>query len=181
MSVNYPSTESAPGPGDPIPAFEAAAVLTPTMIVPPEWIDYNGHMNVAYYTRAFDVSSEHIFGPILGVGEAFAKRDRMGPMILQQTLHYIGELLEGEAFHCAYRLLDWDAKRLHFYGEMIKDSDGSLCAVSESLSINVDLDARRSVAYPDWAQARIRALGESQAGLPRPERAGAAIGIRRKG
>ncbi|NJN47440.1 MAG: thioesterase-like protein, partial [Candidatus Competibacteraceae bacterium] len=23
-------------------------------VVPPEWIDYNGHMNVAYYVLAFD-------------------------------------------------------------------------------------------------------------------------------
>ena len=25
-----------------------------------EWIDYNGHMNVAYYTLAFDLSLIHI-------------------------------------------------------------------------------------------------------------------------
>ena len=26
----------------------------PTLTVLPEWIDYNGHMNVAYYVLAFD-------------------------------------------------------------------------------------------------------------------------------
>ena len=32
----------------------------------------------------------------LGVGEALARELRMGPMVVQQTIHYIGELLEGE-------------------------------------------------------------------------------------
>ena len=31
--------------------YEAAPIRTRARKVPPEWIDYNGHMNVAYYTK----------------------------------------------------------------------------------------------------------------------------------
>ncbi len=165
----------------PVPQFDAAPVRTLPMTVPPEWIDYNGHMNVAYYTMAFDKSSDQIFNDVLGVGEEYATKLRMGPYVIQQQLHYIAEILEGESFYCAYQLLDWDAKRMHFFGEMRKASDHSLCATSETLGMNVDLVARRSTPYPDWAQARIRALGEAHSKLGRPERAGAVIGIRRWG
>lgn len=165
----------------PIPEFEAAPLKTPAMTVPPEWIDYNGHMNVAYYTMAFDKSSDRIFDDVLGVGEEYAAKLRMGPYVIQQMIHYVGELLEGESFYCEYQLLDCDPKKMHFYGEMRKVSDGTLCATSETLTVNVDLEARRSAPYPDWAWARIQALHAAHQALPRPDRAGASVGIRRKG
>ena len=30
-------------------------------VVKPEWIDYNGHMNVAYYLLAFDLSGDELW------------------------------------------------------------------------------------------------------------------------
>lgn len=164
----------------PIPEFAAAPLACPPATVPAAWIDYNGHMNVAYYSMAFDKSSDHVFNEDLGIGEHYARTLRMGPMILQQMLHYVGELLEGEAFQVHMQLLEWDAKKVHFYSEMRKVSDNSLCAISESLSLNVDLTARRAAPYPDWALARIEALGRAHAALPRPERAGASISLRRR-
>ena len=165
----------------PIPTFETAPLATPEMRVPPEWIDYNGHMNVAYYSMAFDKSSDVIFDEVLGVGGAYAEQLKMGPMILQQQIHFVGELLEGERFQCFWQLLDWDAKRLHFFGEMKNLEDGSTAAYTETMGMNVDLVKRRSAPYPDWALARIEALGKAHAPLPRPELAGSGIGIRRKG
>lgn len=165
----------------PIPEFEAAPLATPVMRVPPEWIDYNGHMNVAYYSMAFDKSSDTIFDDVLGIGGDYAKQLKMGPMILQQQIHFVGELLEGERFQCFWQLLDWDAKRLHFFGEMRNLEDGSVAALTETMGMNVDLVARRSAPYPDWAFARIEALGRAHASLPRPPQAGSVIGIRRKG
>ena len=82
---------------------------------------------------------------------------------------------------CAWQLLDWDEKRLHFFGEMRNVEDGSIAAYTETLGMNVDLVKRKSAPYPDWALARIRAMGEAHAQLPRPPLAGAVIGIRRKG
>lgn len=173
-------TATAPSFVPPAPEFRPGPLKCPVMAVPPEWIDYNGHMNVCYYTMAFDKSSDHVFDDLLGIGADSARELKMGPMILQQTLHYIGELLEGEEFRCHLRLLDHDAKKLHIYSEMRKTSDDSLCAISESISLNVDLKERRAMPYPDWAFERIEALFAAQRDLPWPERAGASISIRRR-
>ena len=39
-----------------------------------EWIDYNGHMNVAYYTLAFDNSLDDFLETILEIGPTFVKK-----------------------------------------------------------------------------------------------------------
>jgi len=159
--------------------LESAPIRTRTRTVPPEWIDYNGHMNLAYYAMAFDQLSDEIFDA-LGVGASLARDSRMGPMALQTQVHYLGELLEGEAFACDFQVLDADAKRMHFFMTMIKPETGEVAATFESLTMNVDLEARRSAPYPDWAQARIEQLRALHATLPRPAQAGARIGIRRR-
>ena len=160
--------------------FDAAPIRTRTRQVPAEWIDYNGHMNVAYYTMAFDQAADEMFDGILGIGEAMARDDRMGPMALQTQIHYLGELVEGESFYCEIQLLDADHKRIHFFMTMFNATTGEPAATYESLGMNVDLEARRSAPYPDWAYARLERLRAAHAGLERPALAGNRLGIRRK-
>ena len=171
---------AVPAWAGPEPEFDGGPLVSPPREVPAEWIDYNGHMNVAYYTMAFDKCSDVVFDEVIGMGEAAARELRMGPMVVAQTIHYVGELLEGESFLCRMQLLDWGPKQIHFFSEMVKAADGALCATSETLTLNVDLEARRTTPYPDWAQARLARLHAAQAGLARPAQAGAVVGIRRK-
>ncbi|MDH3666285.1 MAG: thioesterase family protein [Paracoccaceae bacterium] len=159
-------------------AYEKAPIRTTTRHVPPEWIDYNGHMNVAYYTMAFDQAADEIFEGVLKIGENLVREHRMGPMALQTQIHYLGELLEGGAFHCEFQVLDADPKRVHFFMTMINGETGQPAATYESLTMNVDLEARRSAPYPDAAQERIQRLTAAHAGLPRPAQAGNRLGIR---
>lgn len=160
--------------------FAAKPIRTASRTVPPEWIDYNGHMNVAYYTLAFDKAMDEVLER-LGIGPSFVTEAGMGPMALATQIHYLAELVEGEEFACDFQLLDADAKRIHSFLTMRKTATGEPAATYETLTANVDLAARRSAAYPDWAQRRIRRLLEAHARLPRPPQAGAGIGIRRKG
>lgn len=158
----------------------AAPIRTRPRRVPPEWIDYNGHMNVAYYTRAFDQSLDQIFDEILGIGEPLVREARMGPMALQSQTHYLAELVEGDEFACDFQILDADHKRIHFFVTMINLATGAEAATYESLTMNVDLEARRSAPYPNRAMDRIERLRAAQAALPRPRLAGNPLGIRRK-
>ncbi len=158
-------------------AFDKVPWQAPEMEVLPEWIDYNGHMNVAYYTVAFDRSLDALL-EVLDCGMQATKTRGTGPYALQSQYLYLNELLEGERFHCAFQLLDHDAKRLHLWGE-ITGPGGKLAAQFETLVMNVDLTARRSTAFHEEAAAQIARLAEAHGGLPRPERAGTVIGIRR--
>ena len=160
--------------------YEAAPIRTRARKVPPKWIDYNGHMNVAYYTLAFDNALDEILDERLGIGESLAREGRFGPMALQTQIHYLGELLEGTGFACDFQLLDADPKRIHFFLTMVNLETGAVAATYESLSMNVDLQARRSAPYPDWAQERIGRLRALHATLAPPPLAGNPLGIRRK-
>ena len=160
--------------------FTAETILRRPRKVPHEWIDYNGHMNVAYYTLAFDNAVDEVLEERLGVGVTFVRETRMGPMALQTQIHYLGELVEGAEFACDFQLLDADPKRIHFFSTMINFRTGGTAATYESLTMNVDLEARRPAPYPDWAQERIERLRALHATLPRPPQVGNPIGIRRK-
>jgi len=159
---------------------EAAPIRTRPRRVPAEWIDYNGHMNVAYYTLAFDQAFDEVLDEWIGTGLHLVKAHRMGPMALQTQIHYLGELLEGEEFACDFQILDADPKRMHVFMTMIDLAKGRPAATYETLTMNVDLEARRSAPYPDWAQQRIGRLRTLHAALPRPDLAGNPLGIRRK-
>lgn len=155
-----------------------APFVTATQTVQPDWIDYNGHMNVAYYTMAFDRALEEVYEG-LGIGAGMIRSHRMGPMALQTQIHYLREMLEGAPFHATVQILDHDAKRVHVFATLIA-ADGREAATYESLSINVDLTTRRATAYPPEALVKIEAAFAQHRGLPRPARAGAPLGIRRR-
>ncbi|GMG83278.1 thioesterase family protein [Paralimibaculum aggregatum] len=159
--------------------FDGKPLRSAAAYVQADWIDYNGHMNVAYYTLAFDRALDEIYERI-GIGPGLVESHNMGPMALQTHIHYVGELREGERFACDFRLVDADAKRVHVYVEMLAlDRAEALAATYESLTLNVDLGARRSAPFPAAAAARVQALLAAQAGLPKPDRLGAPLGIRR--
>ena len=114
-----------------------------------EWIDYNGHMNVAYYTLAFDKAVDFFFEDVLDIGPSFVERNKEGPFALKASYNYFNELLEGEKFFVDISILDFDSKRVHVFGEMRKDESLELSAVFETVLMNMDLSARKVKQYPD--------------------------------
>ncbi len=93
--------------------------------VAPEWIDYNGHMNVAYYVLAFDRATDRLFD-YLGIGEAYRRATRHSIFALEAHVTYERELREGDEFEIATQLIDADRKRLHLFHAMTRSEDGEL-------------------------------------------------------
>lgn len=151
----------------------------PELTVLDDWIDYNGHMNVAWYVAAFDQGVDAMFDA-LGIGEDYVSERGLSCFTGEIRVGYISELKRGEAFNTTVQLLDWDSKRLHFFMTMISAEDGSVAATLEQLAIHVDMNERRSAPFPDDIAARIEQLMASHASLPRPEGLDRAIGIRRR-
>ena len=114
-----------------------------------EWIDYNGHMNVAYYTLAFDKALDFFFEDVLNIGPSFVEKNKEGPFYLKASYNYFRELLEGECFFVDISILDFDSKRVHLFGEMRKEKSLELSAVFETVLMNMDLRARKVKNYPD--------------------------------
>lgn len=170
-----PQTGPQTGHDGPYPA----PVVVADRIVQRDWIDYNGHMNVGYYGIAFDTALDVLLSEHLGVGVEHVEASGQGPYVVQSHLHFLAELLEGTLFSVRFRLLDHDAKRLHFFAQMVT-GDGEICATQEIMVVNVDHETRRSAPYPDWAQCRFARMKADHAGLPSAPQIGAPLGIRRR-
>ena len=157
----------------------AVPLVAPVRRVLPEWIDYNGHMNVAYYSLAFDQSLDVVLEEALGVGPSYVAERNHGPYVVQNHIHYLLELLEGEEFQVRLRMLDADDKRMHVFLEMLRSRDGAMVATSEQLIVNVDLARRKSAPFPKDRAERIAGVRDAHAALARPKQVGALLGIRR--
>lgn len=147
--------------------------------VRPEWIDFNGHMNVAYYVLAFDGATDKFFD-YLGLDETYRNATNRTTFALEHHVVYLREVKLGDPLRFTTQLLDYDAKRLHYFHRMFHAEEGYLAATSEIISAHVDLVARRTFALGPPDDSRIVALGAAHAALKRPEQAGRVIGIRRK-
>jgi acyl-CoA thioester hydrolase len=158
--------------------YDAPLSIFETNVLP-EWIDLNGHLNVTYYVRAFDLATD-AFMDLLGVGWDYTKSDKRSIFMLEAHVNYLDEVSEGDRIRFDTRLLDYDAKRIHIFHEMFHAGEGYKAATSEWLALHVDLEARRSVPIPEFARERLTAMMASHEGLPWPEQAGSRMGIQRK-
>lgn len=144
-----------------------------------EWIDYNGHMNVAYYVLAFDRATDH-FAEQVGLGPDYRARNHASFFVVDMNVTYKREVAEGAPLLFTTQLLDHDDKRLHFFHRMYHAEEGGLAATNELLAVHVDMAARRSAPFAERSiletLARMRA---AQATLDPPPEAGRALGIRR--
>lgn len=146
-------------------------------VVRPEWIDYNGHMNVGYYHVAFDIAAE-LFFEFLGFTQTFRLRHGSTTFALEAHQNFLREVKAGDALRFEARLLDFDAKRIHFYQEMFHATEGYLAASVESLSSNVSMATRRTAPMPEELLERLAAIKAVHAALPRPWQIGHLISAR---
>ena len=83
----------------------------------PEWIDYNGHMNLAYYTVLFDQATDLLFD-VLGLGLDYRRDRKLGTFVAETHNLYERELLVGARVRVATQIIAIDAKRMHLGHEM---------------------------------------------------------------
>ncbi len=158
----------------PEPIHPSAAWDTYRSTVQPEWIDYNGHMNVAYYVLVFDQAADSLFDR-LGIGSAY--RVRTGRTIFAAETHvtYKAEVKLGDPLKIESLLLGADAKRVHLFHRMFHEGADVLAATCESLGLHVDGAARRVVPFTDDVALALRTAVAAHAGTPRPAEVGRSI------
>ncbi len=149
-----------------------------TETVQPEWVDYNHHMNVAFYVLAFDRATDAFLDTI---GMTQARRDASGSSVFvaEQHVTYEQEVMEGERLEMTAQLLDADAKRLRLFLSMHRATDGARAATTELMILHVNLNDRRVGPFPDEVAAEIEAQCDAHAGLPTPGSAGRGIAMKR--
>lgn len=147
--------------------------------VKPEWIDYNGHMNVAFYVLAFDHAADALFDAI-GLDASYRTRANFSTFALECHVVYKREVASGDPLRFEVQMLDFDGRFFHYMCRMFHDRENFLAATCEWISCGVDMAARRPAAMPAEIAQRFQALWDAQRGMPRPPEAGRVIGIKRK-
>jgi acyl-CoA thioester hydrolase len=156
-------------------------VICPPMTILPEWIDYNDHLNVAYYTLIFDRSADTAVD-ILNLGQAYRRAENKTLVTAEAHVTYVRELKLGAEVRGTFRLLDADAKSLHVYQELYH-VDGWLAAAQESVLLHVDLagdDGPKVVRMAESIQDDVRTMLRYHSSLPRTKYIGRVPGIRRR-
>ncbi|MBN0986027.1 thioesterase family protein [Amphritea pacifica] len=150
--------------------------------IKPEWLDYNNHMNVAYYVLIFDLAGVELVSQ-LGLSEAVTEQTGISWMVLENHITYNNEVILDQPVEIRCQLIDHDSKRLHLYFEMYAHTDMGveyLAATLEQMAMCVDLNSRSSCEFPAGVTEQIDAMAQLQADLPKPANIGRKIGIRRR-
>ncbi len=143
--------------------------------IDPDWIDYNDHLNMGYYTVLFDRAADQAFAE-LGFGPDYVATRGLTTYSAEFHTRYLRELHPGDRVRCSFRILDFDEKRFHGYQEMFHE-DGWLAATGEGLTLHVDTSGPKVVPMPPDILAKVTAMAAAHAHLPRPKAAGRRIGI----
>lgn len=149
----------APNPSVPEPP------VTLSRAVPPEWVDYNNHMNEAFYLTAFSDAADQML-EWAGM-DAECVRDGASIFTVETHIRHLAEVSIGDALQVTSRVVQGGGKKLHLWHEMWVGK--TLCATGEQLLLHMNLRARASALPPaqvsDW-------LGRAQAAhapLPLPD------------
>ncbi|WP_043879785.1 thioesterase family protein [Azorhizobium caulinodans] len=157
------------------PVFFAPFVSS-TMEVKRDWTDYNGHLNVAYYSLLFDRAFDEVLD-LLGLGPSLARLRGSSFFTVETHTRYLRELAVGAPVRVTVRLVDYDDKRLHVFETLHHGTEGWVSATLEQVALHVDLDSRRAEAMPDDVVERAAAMRVAHAALARPDGIGRAIGM----
>jgi acyl-CoA thioester hydrolase len=157
------------------PVFFAPFVSS-VMRVEPGWIDYNGHLNMAYYNVLFDRAVDEAF-ELLGCGLDYVKTHRHSCFTAEVHVRYLRELRAGDPVRVTFQLLGYDAKRMHYFEQLFHAVEGWVSATSENMSLHVDMAAGKTAPFPADVVGCLARMQASHAHLPRPEAAGRRIAM----
>ena len=143
--------------------LESIAELGPPCLrltIPEEYRDENGHMNMRWYLAVFD-DAGYPLQESLGLSQQYHAAHGTGGFDLEHHIHYVNEVLPGDAVAVYARLVDQTAKRIHYLMFMVNETRGTLASIFECVNSFADMKMRRTAPYPAAIAARIsQALAE---------------------
>jgi acyl-CoA thioester hydrolase len=154
------------------------SLIVTNLRVMPEWIDYNGHMNLAYYVFVFEIATNAVY-ETWGVGERYLKKSGCSVFTLGIDVDFLSEIFENDDITITTQLLDWDHKRVHYYHRMFQAKTNKLAAINECLAMNVQLEERRGVPFPNDVQENLEKIHRQHQQFEKPAKSAQRLAIRR--
>ncbi len=141
-----------------------------------QWIDYNGHFNMAYYGVLFDRAADQLF-ETLGLGPAYVKATNNSFFTLETHTSYLHEVQPTDLVVVESQIIDCDHKRVHYVQQMKHASEGWVASVLEVMVAHVDLGLHKTSNFPEPVRLGISNLCAAHKSLPVPQQVGHKIGI----
>src|SRR6201982_3179056 len=140
-------------------ALTPAPFLSSVMQIEPQWIDYNGHLNMAYYNVMMDRAIDELWLEF-GLGPDY-RRERHGSTFTAEChVRYLREIHLGDPVQVTVYLLAADEKRLHTFEELRHATEGWISATSENITLHIDMTARKVAPFPPDILPRIADIAD---------------------
>ncbi|MDB9776261.1 thioesterase family protein [Alphaproteobacteria bacterium] len=109
------------------------------------WIDYNNHMNMAYYVQCFEESSDYIL-ELLNLGHRYAIEEKKGIFVIKCEINYKKEITLNGSFKIYANKIYIEGKKLIVDLSMLNNK-GNVIADYSILNLNVDLINKKSCSF----------------------------------
>jgi acyl-CoA thioester hydrolase len=153
-----------------------APFVSSIMRIEPQWIDYNGHLNVAYYNVLFDRAVDEAY-ELIGLGPDYLKQHGHSTMVVETHVRNLREVHETDPLRVSVQLLDCDAKRFHLFEQLLHATENWVSATCETMTLHVDMAAKKVAPFPESVMRLLERMKVAHAVLPRPEGAGRGIAM----
>lgn len=153
--------------------------VTNTKMIPEDYIDLMGHMNVMWYFQIFGNATRSLFSSF-GLSADYVRLTRKGSFALETHIRYLNELRVGQTAVVRSRVLDRSDKIIHMMHFMTRQHDGALAATYEVVGAHADLEKRRIAPFPPEIAAAIDELLIAHRILPWEAPVCGSMGIRKK-
>lgn len=149
-------------------------------VVRPEWVDYNGHMNVAFYGYVFEEAARAFFA-YLDLSRQYRERSGHGFFAVEAHTIYEREVKGGGPLAFTSQILGVGNKTIHCLHAMLHADERYVAATNEVMYVNVNIVGQRSAPIAIADRVRLRELFAAHLTLPQPPQAGRAIRPRGQG
>ncbi|MEM9100059.1 MAG: thioesterase family protein [Pseudomonadota bacterium] len=155
-------------------------MITFRCTVPPDWIDFNGHMRDGYYVLAVSYANDATM-EALGLGPAYLAATQRTLYNLDNHTRFLAEAYEGDAILVEMWLVDADEKRLHLVSRISREADGVVLAENAAVLMHISRQGARPSAapFPVEIKARVDAMLAEHRTKGMPEFA-STVGLSRK-
>jgi len=124
-----------------------ALPVTFQRVIPSEFMDDMGHMNVMWYSHLFSEATFRFFSQF-GMDANYFASQGTGAFALQAHVRYLAEVFEDERLTIRTRAVARSSRRFRFIHFMRKDGANELAATCEFLGAHVDRKSRKMSNTP---------------------------------
>ena len=148
--------------------------ISSEMRIEPQWIDFNGHLNMAYYMVFFDRAVDELYER-LGLGPNYLNAHAHSTMVAEAHVRYLREVHETAPLRVKCQLLGYDSKRIHLFEELVHATEGWVSATCETMTLHVDMTAKKVTPWPAAVLDALARVQSAHVHLPMPDGAGRSV------